>query len=281
MVSKRRVSTVQRRKNALGKLGRPFAGGKSGYVYAKTAASLLGITEKALRSFLEPVEVVPNPHYTSAPEASLWDPVDLLRISKQKRVDAARARKGPKPKHDFAPTFRNRYPSIVDAIPTATEALWSLNRYAKHETCTKAHRKNIYDLKNRFVEVLAICGHLVSVGEHVQHKPARQLECWGCWGMGCERCDFTGVWRELPAIDLVFVVLNYNVSGQDYSFHQPKESLRWEALKMAPRIDSDNWEPQYDQPIKLKPSKFSEAKALIAWVCEHYEGQRATAPDAA
>lgn len=87
---------TKRRKAALAKLGGDEkTGGASGFVYASTAAKLLGVSLETLRAVVEPHHTAPNPHHRSGPQASLYDPIDLLRVSKQQRVVKARMRSTP------------------------------------------------------------------------------------------------------------------------------------------------------------------------------------------
>ena len=86
-----------RRKVALVKLGATNPDGRLVYG-ATTAAKLLGITPKVLATMLEPCDYAKNFHYKTGPQVGLYDPIELLRVSKQKRVAEARARCTPERK---------------------------------------------------------------------------------------------------------------------------------------------------------------------------------------
>lgn len=261
---------LKRRVAALAKLGITEGYSlKTGLVFGcTTAAKLLGIATKHVQAMLEPVDYVDNPHCRSAGQVARYDPLDLVRVSNQKRVAVARKRCGPKPAKNFVPIFERRYNTRENAVPVTADALWNLNRYAKHKACTDKHREEIYQLKNSLLKALAERGYLRGVGEHTLTKPKMQLECWRCDGLGCNRCNFTGVWRELPELKLKFLVLHYEIDGTIYRFHQPFECLFWKPYDFAPSMGTGTWTPEYEKPITLPASKFSEAKALIRWVLD-------------
>jgi len=85
---------LKRRHGALVKLGAsPDDGGRTGLVYGKKkAAQLLGLSPGSLESMVEPVDWADNPMYKCAGPVGLYDPIDLLRVSKQKRCQKAKAR---------------------------------------------------------------------------------------------------------------------------------------------------------------------------------------------
>ncbi len=91
---------LKRRKAALAKLGADEAAiNRSGLVFgSKTAAQILGVSAKALATMIEPSDYATNPHYRSGPSVSLYDPLELLRVSKQKRCEKARLRRTPERK---------------------------------------------------------------------------------------------------------------------------------------------------------------------------------------
>ncbi len=91
---------LKRRQAALAKLGAtPEDGGRTGLIYsAKKAALLLGVSQASLKAMVEPVDWADNPWYKCAGPVGLYDPIDLLRVSQQKRCQRAKARCTPERK---------------------------------------------------------------------------------------------------------------------------------------------------------------------------------------
>lgn len=221
----------------------------------------------------EPDDYADNPHYKSAAPCKLYD---LGRVTKAEataeyatRLAKLRARRRGK---DHTPAFSRKYGVPSAGLVDAAEGLFSLNRYAKHDTCTAKHRNEIYVLKNGFVEWLVGQGHLIGWGEHQVVKPEKILDCYCVRDYGddgCRRCDFTGVHRTLPELVLRFVVLRFAIGAKTYTWHQPAESVTFQyATKALQIVDAGDWTPERDKPIELPRSQFSKAKALIRWVME-------------
>lgn len=274
----RRVPTREvedKRADALRELGAGGAGGRSGLVYMSTAAEILGITPQALQGIIDPIDEVPNPHYKSGSVSYLYCPLDLLRIRHSAEVDEARARRGRKPKN-YRSIFEARYDHRADALKDACEAMFSLNRYAKHGSCSADHRATIYDLKNDLVEHLVGAGYLVGRGQHEIVKPERELVCFRCEGTGedwdgerveCERWGGSGAYDVLPELVLRFHIFRFDVEGSQYTWHQPDESVTFE-IPEVPQLPETEWKPERDQPLNMAWSKLAEAKALVRWVVE-------------
>lgn len=85
---------LMRRQAALKKLGAdPALGGRNGLVFgASNAARVLGVSLAALKKLVSHVGTATNPHHRSGPPVGLYDPLDLFRVSKQKRAQTAKAR---------------------------------------------------------------------------------------------------------------------------------------------------------------------------------------------
>lgn len=122
-------------------------------------------------------------------------------------------------------------------------------------------------LKTAFLEMLCERGYLRALGRHVILKPARRDECWGCYGSGCERCDYTGTWRELAELELVFAVMRFEIADRTYTWHQPVAEVTWDLATDLPiPSGGGDWRPGGARPIAMPSRKFSEGKALIRWV---------------
>lgn len=118
---------LKRRHAALKRLGStPSNGSWTGLVFgSSTAAKILGVSVSALRKLVEPVDTAVNPHYRSGPPVSLYDPLDLLRVSKQARTKAARARTTGRSAAatKAAETKESRLIAEVDALPIRVECV--------------------------------------------------------------------------------------------------------------------------------------------------------------
>jgi hypothetical protein len=246
------------------------------------AAEFLGLSVAQFNRIVtklgrEPDDTYTNPHYRTGPPGKLWSVRRLRTLKRLKLVQKALERTGGSGPKDYASLFLRRYLSPADAVPDACEAMFQLNRYAKHAKCSRNHRDQIYSLKSELLAMLTGSGHLTAIGQHIVRQPARRLDCFGCYGGGCERCDFTGIYREYPERDLVYVVLRFGIKDKAYTWHQPADNVSWE-LPPAPRlIDDGLWKEGSIKPVDLKPQKFAEAKALVRFVCDGWRAQRSAA----
>jgi hypothetical protein len=260
------------------------------------AAGMLGISPDQFRRLaerlnLEPASSYTNPHYRSGPRCPLWSPKLVQGLIGREELANLRARCEKHKKAKSAShirrleTLHKRYPDWKEAIPPAAEALFNLNRYAKWESCSREHKKEIYDLKNKLIGLLYSLGYANQVKEHVVSRPG--LSCNKCSGTGeiddwneykyddfcaengtCSRCDGTGWYRGPDCLE--FVAFRFSISGQWYSWHQPKDLVSW---PYAITCKAEDWEPERDaKPIDMPKCKFSEAKALIRFVLEKAKG---------
>lgn len=220
----------------------------------------------------EPDDRRDNPKYRSAAPMRLYDYERIVAAEATPefadRLEKANARRRGR---DYTPALVKKYGDPKGGLLDAAEAMFALNRYAKHDTCTRKHQTEIYDLKNRFVSWLVVHGHLVGWGTHEIVQPERDLECYcvSRYGEdGCHRCDYTGVHRTLPERVLGFVVLRFSIGGKTYTWHQPDDYVTFDYANKAPKIDTagDDWTPEREKPIEMPRSQFARAKALVRWV---------------
>jgi hypothetical protein len=240
-------------------------------------AELLGITSNqflrlAKKAGIRPAGHYTNPYYKSGPPCHLWpaDAVEALVDGPEVAAAKARARrqaegKAAAPKRR-AEALARRYPRWQDALAPAAEALFSLNRYAKWRKCSAEHRDEIYDLKNGFIRLLYREGLAEHVGLHqVEGRGLRCDDCGGSGGRGAEECDSCegSGWYQEPG-PLEFLVFRFVIDGRPYCWHQPRELVYWPVELSAP---GESWEnvPE-EKPLEMAPSKFAQAKALIAFV---------------
>jgi hypothetical protein len=248
---------------------------KTGGTHQLTLQSILerGWTRSMVDALLgEPDDWRDNPKYRSAAPMRLYLYKRVVEMEATpdfaERLEKANVRRRGK---DYTPALAKKYGDPAAGVYDAAEALFTLNRYAKHDSCTRKHQSEIYELKNRFVAWLVEQGHLVGWGTHEIVQPARDLECF-CVSRhgecGCRRCDYTGVHRRLPERALTFIVLRFSLAGRTYTWHQPDDYVLVDYSSKAPKLVTagDDWAPEREKPIEMPRSTFARAKALIRWV---------------
>ncbi len=238
--------------------------GVSPAVFLKLAAEL-DLKPEAYRS---------NPVVRSGADMPLWPPEMAETLAVQPALAAARERsqqtraarqnKAQARRAQFAA----RYPDWRAALLPAVEALFNLNRYAKWPRCSAAHRREIYELKNGLVRWLCWGGYCVAAVRHRVHREASQGECYGCDGLGCERCRYTGEYRQSRA-PLVYIAFRFEIEGQKFAWHQPQALVTWPVtLTPLPAGEAPTWEPEGEKPVALSSGQFADAKALVRYVLE-------------
>lgn len=163
---------------------------KEDLIYKKTAIEILGITPKSFNSLgLEPVKEVVNPHYSQS-VSYLYDRKIIEKLAKTKKI--AKLRPKPRNRVDYDSKFVKKYGSPGKAMLDASQALFNLNRYCKHKSCSKMNKEEIYELKNAFIRKLYQLGYCQTVDLHEDKKA-----CFDCSGTG-KRQPFspTGAYEE-------------------------------------------------------------------------------------
>jgi hypothetical protein len=166
---------------------------------------------------------------------------------------------------DYNSIFEKRYPDRQSALKDAAEALFNLNRYAKHETCADDHQALIYELKNRFIEYLWQMGYCTE-SVHIRSVPI-EYECFRCEGSGihwesgedCRKCQGTGIYRTKTR---PYWAIRFVIDGREFAWHQPEALASW-ARPIGEQVQHDV--EIEEKPVALPALKFAEAKALIAW----------------
>lgn len=237
---------------------------QSAWCYTATAMELLGLPRRAFRKLgLKPARIVKNP-YCSSQQAYLYDRTVVLSLVGSPSVRALQ----PKPRTpvDYAGRFIRRYGQPDKALPDAAEAMWNLNRYAKHRCCRPSNRSEIYELKNDLVRLLYARGFCADAYRHVKRLPAR--ECWRCDGSGagwdgdpCPRCNGTGVYGT--SCDRVSIVFRFEIDGHRYTWHQPEKLVNFTFTLTkadAPMCDVEV------KPLEIPRGQLARCKALVRWV---------------
>lgn len=168
--------------------------------------------------------------------------------------------------------FEAFYADHRAAFADAAKGLHALNRYAKWRECSLEHRTEIYDLKNRFVELLYREGHCTACWIHQQVLPPKL--CRECGGDSpkwtddwCERCANSG--EYLPAKTLHFYCFQFAV-GRGYTWHQPDKLVRFPVSVTEP---PKQWEGVIkEKPLSMPRTEFARAKELLRWVLDRSAG---------
>ena len=244
----------------------------------KTDLKNRGWSDRLIRLLLgEPDSTAINRHYRSGPPVQLFDEQRVEEAERQQEFIDHRAkckmRTGEKATAARIAKFRKKYPDRPSMLKDACEALFNLNRYAKHDRCTRPHRDRIYCLKSAFIKNLYEAGLIDRVAIH--SAIASPLQCNRCQGTGdfgrywrydtgreCHKCHGTGIWRSKT--ELRFVVFSLEVDGQRYSWHQPEEYVDWKFEETPPTEDT-TWTTGEVKPVALQRAKFAEAKHLIEY----------------
>jgi len=244
-----------------------------GLVSTAAAAQKLGISDAQFRRIvtargIEPDDTYANPHYKSGPPANLWSRRTVARLARTKDVVKARENRGGKAPKDYKAAFDKRYRSPEDALPDACEALFNLNRYTRHPTCTSEHRENIFDLKTDFIERLYCLERFTDrVEKLTKLLPQKECFCEGwqadCEGHEkCEKCDGTGIFQE--AREVASYVFTFTVGKQRYTWMQPDF-----AMTFTPRVEEtrrdDGKRRELDSTLNIPRGGLAEAKALVRY----------------
>lgn len=175
-------------------------------------------------------------------------------------------RRAPQPK-DYASQFARRYPSRRSAYVDACQALFELNRYAKHDTCSPKHQDAIYRLKDAWIKKLYQEGFCTEAFPLITAE--LELECRRCEGSGededgyrCKKCSGTGIYRVPGGAYWAFRFL---VDAEDFAWHQPMP-LPFVAQPLGTSRPHEVLGEE--RPVSLAANKFAQAKALIAWCLE-------------
>jgi len=220
-----------------------------------------------------------------------WGSLNNLKNRKQKRQVSRQKRF-----NKFSIVYKNP----LEAIPDACFALFNLNRYAKHHTCSPKHKDEIYNLKHKFIKFLYLQGYAIECYEHSLKETTK--ECWRCEGTGhtyydpyddeydeeyyyeddcyedesnikndtCHKCGGTGRYI-IPDEYLHFICFRFFFNEKYYTWHIPKAQIDFEVTYTN---NVQEWEHEKDvKPIQLKRNKFAGAKDLIRWILKHYSNE--------
>lgn len=189
----------------------------------------------------------------------------------------------PRKGRDYAAIFHERYyGGWWMGVQDACEALFQLNRWAKHYDCPPRQKTEVYALKNRFLQMLWELGYCEQA--YLAHTPKRELTCYGCDGTGrrtyydcgetdeCWRCNGTGIYRTVGGNPYWALKFRVGVGHEEsrvnvFSWHQPAHLAPW-ALAKGEQPEEVKPLTRTIEQVTLAKRKRPEAKALIKWVTD-------------
>ena len=239
---------------------------------APRAADLLGVSVSQFRRLIVELEIgsdeeFKNPHYKSGPPMMLYAQPKIAALQDHPAVVSARTRKGAHIRKDYTSIFASRFGAPREALPAACEAMFNLNRYTRHSTCSDAHRQEIFDLKTELIEHLYERERFTDRVEKLMRR-LPEKECFRCEGSGndghadCEKCDGTGVFAE--ARDVASYEFSFTVEGQHYTWMQPDRVVTFEPRVEETRPD-DGKPRELETTLNIPRTKLAEAKALVRY----------------
>lgn len=256
-------------------------------VYKTTLKTEFGLTDRLIRMLGEPDKRVVNPHTGGAEEASLYMVARVKSFMREhaREFRALKRKRNPKFKERKARArdrrFNNRFPNWREALPDAAEAMFNLNRYAKHSSCKRENRTDIYALKNRILKLFHFLGFCETA--HLHTVPVLGKRCYSCSGSGysddnagfydidgiCHNCDGSG-WYEYP-FTAEFVCFKFLVADKHYIWHQPKGSIDFEYQLVDAPTD---WVPDKgEKALNIARADLSKAKQVLRFVLKHGEAE--------
>jgi len=191
----------------------------------------------------------------------------LLKQDLERKARLAARPKGTSAEEKRQATFAKKFSTWREALPEGCALLFDLNRYAKHHSCTRGHKDEIYALKTDLIKLLYQGGYSVECYLHTTKGLPRI--CFGCDGLGyryngheCQRCEGTGTYAEARTLE--FVVFQFLVGDQHYFWHSPRSHVTFPYR--VTREESTNELTAEEKPITLKPAEFAGGKSLLRWI---------------
>jgi hypothetical protein len=238
------------------------------------AAELLGVGVAQFRRLTEDLclvhdEEAVNPHYRSGPKMKLYARPKILALQTHPAVVSARARKGARAPKDYTGLFVKRFGAPRNALPAACEAMFNLNRYTRHDTCSHANRTEILDLKTKLVEFLYKEERFTDRVEKLTRRLPEKT-CFGCDGTGgdwsgedCDRCGGSGVFAK--ARNVASYVFRFTVEGQSYTWMQPDRVMTFQPRVEETKADDGGGPRELETSLTIPRAKLAEAKALVRY----------------
>ena len=241
------------------------------------AATLLSISAVSFRRIVKkkgisPVDSYMKSYYKTGPECPLWDEQEIASLTNDPDVIKTQQRRANQKSSNPEAVrikrfqqFSRKYGSREKALKDVCDAMFSLNRHAKHRRCTEKHREIIYDLKSSLLRKLCAENRIDKIEIHTKYIPGKS--CFRCDGSGfsvngdpCDRCCGSGYYRFDD--ELIFYLFSLEVEGQRFSWHQPDKYVSWK-LPFAAQQKGTDWSLGKVSAVPMPKRKFAIAKYLI------------------
>jgi hypothetical protein len=225
------------------------------------AAALIGVPDAEFTRLAEVLNLkAARPGTTTTPR--MWDRalIEQLRDGPEGEEIRQTANRKEQIKVAFV-RLEEKYPRYRAALKDAAAAMFQFNRWIKHATCSRLRMRELYDLKNLFIELLYTLGLCKEVLEHRIVLEDEEDES----GEGITQV------RE-------FVCFLFDIDGQEFEWHQPRRSLTFEYTVTAPLPDAPpraEWKPRAGpKRVTLTPEEFFEAETLIRFVLKKRKDEK-------
>ncbi len=261
-------------------------------INTKEAASRLNVSVSQFRWLankrgIEPADYYINPGYFSGPMGMLWatkiiGPLKHTKLYKQmvdrnasrserwRLQDELDLQKRESERLARREKFEHRYASKeFQLVLDSANAMFELNRYAKHDDCHPWTRRRIYNLKSPLIRCLEQRGYCESTAVHLMRVPAK--ECFGCDGGGmdydtgrdCYRCGGTGEFK--PATEFRFIAFQFQVGDVKYRWHQPEHLVDWTYTPTSEIVPINETEIK---PVKISVDEIPDLMDTIRYLIE-------------
>jgi hypothetical protein len=223
-----------------------------------TASEMMskGWTSTRISKYLGmPDRLAPNPFFRRAGKMRLYkvDRVEQAEATAEFQAlqQSRRARKSHRELRAAAKDkrfqkFAEKYKGWQAALLDACNNLFNLNRYAKYESCSYEHKRDIYLLKDDLIRLLYQFGYCIECYEHV--------------------CEVRGRYEPRK---VRLVAFRFLVDNKPFTWHQPEDNVRFSYVPTQP---GSAWKPSDgEKEVSLSKKRFAEAKDLIDWIIPQME----------
>lgn len=222
------------------------------------AAAMIGVPEAEFTNLVDVLSLkAARPGSTTTPR--LWDRalIEQLRDGPEGHELREAAARKERIKAAFA-ELEARYAAWRTALKDAAAAMFQFNRWIKHATASRLRTRELYDLKNQFIELLYALGlckelllHVVVLEDDEDDEPTTQA-------------------RE-------YLSFLFDIDGQEFEWHQPRKSVAFDYALTAPLDDGPRpeWKPRAGpKKVTLTPEEFFQAEALIRFVLKKRKDEK-------
>ncbi len=220
------------------------------------AARLIGVPEAEFTRLVETLSLKPaRAGSTTTPRFWQRALVEQLRDGPEGQELREAADRKRRIQEAFVELER-RYDPWRLALKDAAAAMFQFNRWIKHATASRLRTRELYDLKNRFIELLYSLGLCKELLLHTVVLADEEDED-----------DEAGDERTSPREFLCFL---FDVDGQEFEWHQPRKTVAFAYTLTDPLAGSDSrnqWKPKgAPKRVTLTAEEFFHAEALIRFV---------------